>query len=70
VQRMLRLLPVDSRCLVRAVVLTRMLSSRGIECSFVLGIRMKPEFAAHAWVERNGIPLLPTDVTFHRLVEI
>jgi len=69
VQRTLRTLPVDSRCLVTALVLTRMLARRGIESSFVLGVRSKPRFAAHAWVERNGVALLPTTPDYHRLTE-
>jgi Transglutaminase-like superfamily len=67
VQRTLRVLPVDSRCLVTALVLTRMLARRGIDSSFVLGVRAKPRFAAHAWVERGGVALLPTATEFHRL---
>jgi hypothetical protein len=69
VQRTLRALPVDSRCLVTALVLTRMLARRGISSSLVLGVRSQPSFAAHAWVERQGIPLLPTTPDFHRLSE-
>jgi Transglutaminase-like superfamily len=67
VERMLRVLPVDSRCLVRALVLTRMLARRGIESSFVLGVTAHPAFAAHAWLERGGVPLLPTSTRFQRL---
>ena len=67
VQRMLGPLPVDSRCLVTALVLTRMLARRGIDSSFVLGVRSRPRFAAHAWVERGGVALLPTASEFHRL---
>lgn len=70
VQRTLRPLPVDSRCLVTALVLTRMLSRRGIDTSFVLGVRAQPDFAAHAWVERGRVALLPTGPEFHRLMEI
>jgi Transglutaminase-like superfamily len=69
VQRTLRALPVDSRCLVTALVLTRMLARRGIDSSFVLGVRSQPQFAAHAWVERNGVALLPTTPDFERLSE-
>jgi hypothetical protein len=69
VQRTLRALPVDSRCLVTALVLTRMLARRGIDSSFVLGVRSQPRFSAHAWVERNGVALLPTTPDFHRLSE-
>ena len=67
VQKTLRVLPVDSRCLVTALVLTRMLARRGIDSSFVLGVRAKPRFAAHAWVERSGVALLPTAAEFQRL---
>jgi hypothetical protein len=70
VERTLRPLPVDSRCLVTALVLTRMLARRGIENSFVLGVRSKPAFAAHAWVEQRGVALLPTSSDFHRLSEL
>jgi hypothetical protein len=69
VQRTLRALPVDSRCLVTALVLTRMLARRGIDNTFVLGVRSQPRFSAHAWVERNGVALLPTTPDFHRLSE-
>jgi hypothetical protein len=69
VQRTLRALPVDSRCLVTALVLTRMLARRGIDNTFVLGVRSKPKFAAHAWVERHGVALLPTTPDYHRLSE-
>jgi hypothetical protein len=70
VQRTLRPLPVDSRCLVTALVLTRLLARRGIETSFVLGVRAQPQFAAHAWVERGRVALLPTGPEFHRLMEM
>jgi len=70
VQRTLRALPVDSRCLVTALVLTRMLARRGIESTFVLGVRAQPRFAAHAWVERGPTALLPTEPEFQRLVEM
>jgi hypothetical protein len=70
VQRTLRALPVDSRCLVTALVLTRMLARRGIESTFVVGVRAQPRFAAHAWVERGPTALLPTWPEFQRLVEL
>jgi hypothetical protein len=69
VERTLRLVPFDSRCLVKALVLTRMLSRRGIDSSFVLGVRAPSDFAAHAWLERDGVALLPTGTEFHRLTE-
>jgi Transglutaminase-like superfamily len=70
VERTLRKLPVDSRCLVTALVLTRMLARRGIDSTFVLGVRANPSFGAHAWVERNGVALLPTTYAFTRLSEL
>ena len=67
VQRTLRAVPVDARCLITALVLTRMLARRGIASSFVLGVRRQPDFAAHAWLERDNVPLLPTTQDFQRL---
>jgi hypothetical protein len=69
VERALHVLPLDSRCLVKALVLTRMLARRGIGCSLVLGVRAEPAFAAHAWVEVGGVALLPTTPEFERLTE-
>lgn len=69
VGRTLRLLPSDTRCLTRSLVLTEMLSRRGIESSLVIGVRSKDGFEAHAWVEHGGAPLLP-DAEFSRLVEL
>ncbi len=70
VSRTVRLLPTDSRCLVRSLVLTRMLARRGLSSSLIIGVRSEPEFAAHAWVEQAGEPLLhPGGADFQRLVE-
>jgi hypothetical protein len=69
VGRTLARLPTDSRCLVRALVLASLLSRRGIHHSVVIGVRSKPEFGAHAWVEHRGAPLLP-DEAYTRLVEL
>jgi hypothetical protein len=52
-------LPTDSRCLVRSLVYLSLLSRRGIEGTLVIGARTEPEFAAHAWVEVEGEPMLP-----------
>jgi Transglutaminase-like superfamily len=57
--RTLRILPTDTRCLVRSQVLSALLSARGISSTFVIGARSQPDFAAHAWVEHQGRPLLP-----------
>ena len=71
VVRTLRLLPTDSRCLMRSLVLTRLLARRGLESALVIGVAVEPEFAAHAWVERGDVPLLPTDGSgFARLVRL
>lgn len=59
VGRTLGWLPFDSRCLVRSLVLTRMLSRRGIDSVLVIGVKVQPSFSAHAWVESEGRPLLP-----------
>lgn len=68
VGRTLRFVPSDTRCLMRSLVLTEMLSRRGIESSLVIGVRSGEGFAAHAWVEHRGAPLLP-DQAFGRLAE-
>jgi hypothetical protein len=69
--RCLGLLPTDSRCLVRSVVLMALLSRRGISSSLVIGVRPGQEFEAHAWIERDGQPLLPAEQgVYSRLVEL
>ena len=76
VTRTLRLVPADSRCLMRSLVLTGLLARRGIESSLVIGVRPEGEFGAHAWVEHDGRPLLPSgatpggEATFERLVAV
>lgn len=60
VSRTLRVLPGDSRCLLESLVLTQMLSRRGIASTLVIGARSRPRFVAHAWVEHNAGPVLPT----------
>lgn len=59
IERVFRIIPGDTRCLTRSLVLLGMLSRRGIAASVVLGVRTTPEFGAHAWVEHAGQPLLP-----------
>jgi hypothetical protein len=71
VVRTLRLLPTDSRCLVRSLVLTRVLSRRGVASTLVIGVRRGDELQAHAWVEHKGIPLLDAgETSFRRLGEL
>ena len=70
VDRTLSSLPSDPRCLIRSVVLARLLARRGIGSRLVIGVRAVPEFTAHAWVEHLGSPLLPAgDYQRGRLAE-
>lgn len=70
VGRTLGVLPADSRCLARALVLTSLLARRGIGSVLVIGVRSHPNFEAHAWVECSGVPLLePGEADDGRLVE-
>jgi transglutaminase superfamily protein len=59
VRRTLAVVPADTRCLAQSLTLTRMLSRRGIESRLVIGVRPGERFAAHAWVEHEGVALLP-----------
>lgn len=71
VARTLKLMPGDTRCLARSLVLTRLLAQRGIPAKLVIGVQADPEFFAHAWVECDGEPVLsPGDGSFGRLVEL
>jgi transglutaminase superfamily protein len=71
VTRVLRLMPGDSRCLARSLVLTAMLARRGIDSSIVIGVRPGPGFGSHAWVEHGGRPLLAAGPReYRRLVEL
>jgi hypothetical protein len=71
VSRTLALLPGDTRCLARSLVLTRLLARRGIPAKLVIGARAAPDFLAHAWVEHAGQPVISAgDGSFGRLVEL
>jgi hypothetical protein len=71
VEARLRLLPGDTRCLARSLVLLRLLARRGVSGTFVIGVRTEPDFGAHAWVELDGHPLLqPIEATGARLIEL
>ncbi len=69
VRRTLDPLPFDSRCLMRSLVLLRMLARRGVVCRLVIGVRPGQSFEAHAWIEHEGMPLLPTH-RYHPLTTI
>ena len=58
-RRTLRLLPADTRCLMESLVVTRLLARRGRDTRLVIGVSPSGTFGAHAWVERDGRPLLP-----------
>ena len=61
VQRTLRVLPADSRCLMSSLVLTRLLAARGIDTELVISVMPGEQFGAHAWIEHEGAPLLPPE---------
>jgi hypothetical protein len=69
VRRTLDPLPWDSRCLMRSLVLLRMLARRGVVCQLVIGVRPGESFGAHAWIEHGRYPLLPT-LGYERLTVI
>jgi hypothetical protein len=71
VTRTLPLLPTESRCLMRSLVLTSLLARRGVPSRLVIGVKASGEFAAHAWVEYDGHPVLPTDrAEYGRLLDV
>lgn len=71
VVKILRLLPTDSRCLVRSLVLLTVLARRSARTTLVIGVVSDPEFSAHAWVEHRGEALLePGPTGDGRLLEL
>jgi len=51
-----------STCLEKSLTLWQLLSSQGIDSTIRIGARkLTSEFEAHAWVERNGVPLNELD---------
>jgi Transglutaminase-like superfamily len=71
VVRTLTVIPGDTRCLCRSLVLMQLLSRRGISAQLVIGTRTDPDFLAHAWIEHDGEPVLsPGDGSFGRLVSL
>ena len=71
VVKTIRVLPADSRCLVRSLVLLSVLARRGGKTTLVIGVRSQPNFGAHAWIEYKGSPLLdPGDTNHGRLLEL
>ena len=71
VTRTLNFLPTDNRCLARSLVLDRLLSRRALRSVVVVAARSDPVFAAHAWVEHNGVAVLPPGAPgYQRLIEL
>jgi hypothetical protein len=71
VARTMRYLPGDTRCLAQSLVLIHMLARRSIGSTLVIGVSPNGGFSAHAWVELDGIALLPArEDVFRRLVEL
>jgi hypothetical protein len=69
--RLLSHLPVDSRCLIRSLVLARLLDRRGIPGRLIIGVRPGEDFAAHAWIEVAARAVLdPGDYGDRRLAEL
>jgi hypothetical protein len=70
-RRTLAMIPADSRCLMRSLVVTRLLARRGIASTLVVAARVEGGFEAHAWVEVGGRAVLePGYPPFERLVEL
>lgn len=71
VERVLKPLPSDSRCLVNSLVLVGLLARRSLASRLVIGVREGGEFGAHAWVEYEGKPLLSAETTaYGRIAEV
>jgi hypothetical protein len=65
--RTISLLPGDSRCLMRSLVLLRVMARRGLGSTLVLSAPPPgPGFEAHAWVEHAGEPLLAPGAPEHQ----
>jgi Transglutaminase-like superfamily len=63
-------MPGDTRCLVRSLVLLRLLSEQGVAGQVVLAVR-RESAEAHAWVEVEGAPVsTPAGDEFVRLSEL
>jgi hypothetical protein len=62
-------MPTDKRCLIRSLVLLRLLANRSIDADLVIGVRNDAGFEAHAWVEYDDHPVLPQR-GFHELTTL
>jgi transglutaminase superfamily protein len=57
----MRLLPGDTRCLMRSLVLLGLLACRDRPATLVIGVRTGEDFQAHSWLEIGGRAILPTE---------
>ncbi|MGH2871889.1 MAG: lasso peptide biosynthesis B2 protein [Solirubrobacteraceae bacterium] len=67
-RRVLTIAPLDDSCLTESLVLTALLARRRIDTSLLIAARPGDEFAAHAWIEYAGRPLLPPATGAYRLL--
>ena len=68
---LMRVLPGDTRCLARSLVLIRLLVRRGIGATLVIGVHPGPLFGAHAWVElSNEALMVPIEPGGQRILEV
>lgn len=59
-QRVLAMIPAETRCLNQSLVLSVLLARRGIASRIVIAVAAPASsFTAHAWVEVDGTALLP-----------
>jgi hypothetical protein len=66
----LRVLPTDSRCLMRSLTLLTIMERRSLSPTLVIAVRTDP-FAAHAWIELDGTALLPPgEPGYERITEL
>jgi len=60
VTRSLRVGPWQPRCLIKAMVLYRLMREQGEEVELVIGLPRNPkDHTAHAWVELHGVDIGP-----------
>jgi hypothetical protein len=74
VELTLEALPMDARCLMRSLVLLRLLARRELRAELVIAVK-EPTSAipidAHAWVEHDRQPLLwPGESSYQRLLTL
>lgn len=70
VQKVLSPLPLDKRCLIKSLVVLRVLTNHNLESRLVVGVRTGPGGPlAHAWVTHAGVPVLPPE-GFTSLIEL